>query len=92
MGEIDGCTMTDVPSITSSLSSRRIDRAPTSPFLSSPRVSFFPIPLLHPTLLVEALSSPFCHAIIALVLITRAVPARLAPRKTTYSDLDFPPV
>lgn len=26
--EIDGCTMTDVPSITSSLSSRRIDRVP----------------------------------------------------------------
>ena len=78
--------MTDVPSITSSLSSRRIDRIPP---LLVPLVSLLLSFLQSPLRLVVA---PLCLAIIALVLITQATPAQLVWRRTTYRDFNFPSV
>lgn len=61
--EIDGCTMTDVPSITSSLFSRRIDRVPPLPFSRppplSPTVFFLPYRSLVRLLRRRAVSSRY---------------------------------
>lgn len=90
MGEIDGCTMTDVPSITSSLSSRRIDRAPTSPF--SRLLAFLSsLPFLRPSLL-ETRRPPASLLSRSFLLLGLSLRPARSEKETTYSDLDFSPV
>lgn len=59
------------------ISAARLPRLLASFFLRSP---------------LRLVAAPLCLAIIALVLITQAIPAQLVWRKTTYCDFNFPPV